>query len=290
MGQTQRQHHLVLPQRDGVDDGGLDLLSHHGVVVLQQADLGAHLQADVPGQLQIVQLFLKALALVRQITGGLSILGQTGLLGLVHGLLQLVCTDLGQLFLAGQDIHAQLLEVGHVQLIHLIQHGDVFQQLHLMALQHGLDVLHVGLGLVVLGLQVVQLIALLFEEAQNALLLLLIGIKALQLPDEVGDHIAYLAQILGGHLGQSGLGEIADLLLAGGAILQHLLAVGDIDLFRKGIHHCLLLGGQLHLRLLGRRGGLRLFLLSCLRGGVQRQGGHCRSIEVEVQSVVVSHC
>ena len=36
---------------------------------------------------------------------------------------------------------------------------------------------------VVLGLQVVQLIALLFEEAQNALLLLLIGIKALQLPD-----------------------------------------------------------------------------------------------------------
>ena len=103
-----------------------------------------------------------------------------------------------------------------------------------MALQHGLDVLHVGLGLVVLGLQVVQLIALLFEEAQNALLLLLIGIKALQLPDEVGDHIAHLAQILGGHLGQSSLGEIADLLLAGGAILQHLLAVGDIDLFRKG--------------------------------------------------------
>ena len=159
-----------------------------------------------------------------------------------------------------------------------------------MALQHGLDVLHVGLGLVVLGLQVVQLIALLFEEAQNALLLLLIGIKVLQLPDEVGDHIAHLAQILGGHLGQSSLGEIADLLLAGGAILQHLLAVGDIDLFRKGIHHCLLLRGQLHLRLLDRRGGLRLFLLRSLRGGVQRQGGHCRSIEIEVQSVVVSHC
>ena len=33
VGQTQCQHHLVLPQRDGVHDGGLDLFGHHGVVV-----------------------------------------------------------------------------------------------------------------------------------------------------------------------------------------------------------------------------------------------------------------
>ena len=183
MGQTQCQHHLVLPQGDGVDDGGLDLLSHHGVVVLQQADLRPHLQADVAGQLQIIELLFKAFALVGQITSRLCILRQAGNLGLVHGLLQLVCTDLGQLFLAGQDIHAQLLEVGHVQLVHLIQHGDVFQQLDLMALQHGLDVLHVGLGLVVLHLHGIQLVALLLEEAEDALFFFLACIKALQLTD-----------------------------------------------------------------------------------------------------------
>ena len=71
VGQTQCQHHLVLPQRDGVDDGGLDLFRHHGVVVLQKADLGAHLQADVAGELQIVELFLKPLAMVGQIAGSL---------------------------------------------------------------------------------------------------------------------------------------------------------------------------------------------------------------------------
>ena len=131
-----------------------------------------------------------------------------------------------------------------------------------------------------------ELIALLFEEAQNALLLLLIGIKVLQLPDEVGDHIAHLAQILGGHLGQSSLGEIADLLLAGGAILQHLLAVGDIDLLGKLIHHGLLLGGQVYLCLRGGSCGGFFLLRHSGGGGVQRQGGHCGGIQVKVQSIV----
>lgn len=99
VGQTQCQHHLVLPQGDGVDDGGLDLLCHHGVVVLQQADLRPHLQADVAGQLQIIELLLKAFALVGQITSRLCILRQAGNLGLIHGLLQLVCAHIGQLLL-----------------------------------------------------------------------------------------------------------------------------------------------------------------------------------------------
>ena len=97
-------------------------------------------------------------------------------------------------------------------------------------------------------------------------LLLLIGVKALQLANEVGDHIAHLAQILGGHLGEGCFGEIADLLLAGRAVLQHLLAVGDIDLLGKLIHHGLLLGGQVHLCLRGRGSG-GLFLLRHSSGG-----------------------
>ena len=288
MGQAQGQHHLVLPQGDGVHDGGLDLLGHHGVVVLQQADLGAHLQADVAGKLQIVQLLFKALALVGQVAGRLGVLRQAGGLGLVHGLLQLPCTHLGQLLFTGQNVHAELLEVGHVQVIHLVQHGDVLEQLHLMGLQHALDILHVGLGLVVLGLEGVELVALFLEEAQNALLLLFACVKALQLANQVGDHIAHFAQVLGGHLGKSCFGEVTDLLLAGGAVLQHLLAVGDVDLLRELIHHGLLLWGQVHLCLRGRGSGGLFLLRHSGGGGVQRQGGHCGGIQIKVQ-IIVSH-
>ena len=287
MCQTQRQNHLVLPQRDGIDDGGLDLLGHHGVVVLQQTDLRAHLQADVAGQLQIIELLFKALTLVGQITGGLCVLRQAGSLGLVHGLLQLICAHIGQLFLAGQNIHAQLLEVGHVQVIHLVQHGDILEQLHLMAFQHRLDLFHIGLGLTVLHLHGVQLVALLLEEPQNALLLLFPGVKALQLADEAGDHVAHFAQILGGHLGEGRFGEVADLFLAGRAVLQHLLAVGDIDLFGKLIHHGLFFRAEVHLLF---RGGCLLRGRSCLFFGsgfrVEGQGGHCGGVEVKIERVV----
>ena len=253
---------------------------------MQQTDLGTHLQTNVAGQFQIVQLFLKALALVSKVAGGLCILRQTGGFGLIHGLPQFVGAHIGQLFLAGKDIHAQLLEVCHVQLIHLVQHGDVLEQLHLMCFQHGLDLFHVGLGLVVLCFEGVQLVGLLLEEAHDALLLFLVGVKALQLADEVGDHIAHLAQILGGHLGEGCFGEIADLLLAGRAVLQHLLAVGDVDLLGKLIHHGLFLGAQLHLCLRGRGSGGLFLLRYSGGGGVQRQGGHCGGIQIKIQGIV----
>ena len=229
--------------------------------------------ADVAGQLQVIELFLKPLALIGQVPGRLGVLGQAAALGLVHGLLQLLGPHLLQLFLARQNIHGQLFEIGHVQLVHLVQHGDILEQLHLVALQHGLDVLHVGLGLVVLGLELVQLVGLFLEEAKDPLFLLG-GVEALQLADQVGDHLPHLAQVFGGHLGQRRLREVADLLLAGRAVLQHLLAVGDVDLLGEVVHHLLLLGGQAHL-LLGRLGRLLLFLLGDgqVGRGVQRQGG-----------------
>ena len=157
-----------------------------------------------------------------------------------------------------------------------------------MALQHGLDLFHVGLGLVVLHLHGIQLVALLLEEAQNAFFLFLTGIKAFQLTDQAGDHVAHLAQILGGHLGERSLGEIADLFLAGRAVLQHLLAVGNVDLLGELVHHGLFFRGQVHLRLLRcgcfLLGGCCLFLFC--RGGVQRQGGYCGCIEVKVECII----
>ena len=46
---AQRQNHLALPEWDGVDDGGLDLLAHQRVVVLHQAELWGHLDGDHRG-------------------------------------------------------------------------------------------------------------------------------------------------------------------------------------------------------------------------------------------------
>ena len=274
MGQTQCQHHLVLPQGDGVDDGGLYLLGHHGVIVLQKPDLRTHLQADGAGQLKVVELFLKALALVGQIACGLCVLRQAGSLCLVHRLLQLVGAEVGQLLLAREDIHAQLFEIGHVQLIHLVQHRNILEQLHLMLFEGGLDGLDVRFRFAVLGLHVVELVALFPEEAEDALFLFG-GVKVLQLPDKVGDHAAHLAKVFGGHFGKCRLGEVTDLLLAGGAVLQHLLAVGDVDLLSEGVHHRLLLGAELDLFGLGGRSGFGLLFLGgrCFHR-VEGQGGN----------------
>ena len=56
MIQGQSHDHLVFPQGDGVDDGGVDLFRHQRVVVLHHADLRGHLHGDRAGQLQVVDL------------------------------------------------------------------------------------------------------------------------------------------------------------------------------------------------------------------------------------------
>ena len=112
-----------------------------------------------------------------------------------------------------------------------------------MLLEGRLDGLDIRLGLIVLGLHAVELTALFLEEAEDAFFLLG-GVEALQLADEVGDHAAHLAEVFGGHLRKCRLREVADLLLAGRAVLEHLLAVGDVDLLGEGVHHRLFLGGS----------------------------------------------
>ena len=165
--------------------------------------------------------------------------------------------------------------------------------------QLGLDALHVHVGLLVLGLQVGNVGLLALEETEEALGFLG-GVKALQLPDQVGDELAGLPHVLGLDLGQGGVGEITEFLLAGGAVLQHHLGIGDVDLFGKIVHHLLFFGGQggiLHLD-----GSFLLGFLHHLgvgfgvqgqagrrRGGIQSQAGRSGNVQVQFRRGIFCH-
>ena len=143
----------------------------------------------------------------------------------------------------------------------------------------------VVLGLVVLGFERGYALALLFEEAEEALLFALVKVQTLELNDEVRQLLADLAHVLGAHLAQRGTGEIGDVLLRGGAVVEYLLAVRDVYLPGK-VAHCGLLGGgePLKLQLLRRdlllSGGYRLS-----RGLLNRQiGGGLGRRRVGVES------
>ena len=275
--QAQRQHHLALPQGDGVHQRGLDLLDHLGVVVLQQAGLGAHLDRHHAGQFQIVELLFEPVAQAHQIVVGLRILREAGLLRLLAQLLHLGGADVGQTLLAGQNVHGQFLVVLQVQLIHLVEHGHILEQGDLMVLQILGDLVHVGLDLAVLGLHDLQLVAGLLEQPLQALLLLVLA-EALQLHHQTAQILADLAHVLVAHVVQGILGEGRHALLGGGAVLQHLIGVADVDLLGEGVHGLTLLLGQQAL-VHGHRLDLLFLLLRYLRR-VGRQGqlgyGHRR--------------
>ena len=215
-----------------------------------------------------------------------------------------------QPLLAGNDIHGELFVVLGIQLIHLVQHGDVLHQHHLVVLQHPDDLIHIDLCLGIAGLQGLQLVALLLEEAEQAALLLLILAKIFQLHHQVGQGLAHLAQVLGLDAVQGVFREGGNVLLGRGAVLEHHIGVGDVDLLGKVIHHfplrltehglvhldgvdvplllalCLcdgsLLDGRLRRRVQGqgrslRRGGSR----GCGRIGLRSQsqlGGHIQIV------------
>ena len=249
MGNAQRQNHLILPQGDGVHQRGLNLLHHHIVVVLDHADLGRGLDGNGAGQLQIVDLLLKPVALVRQVLCRLGILCKAGGLRRGFQVFQLSFPYLLELLLARQNVHAQLLEVGKVLLVHLIQHRGILQQPHLMLLERVANLLHIDLCLGVAALHDLQLVRLLAEEAEEALFLL--GVEAFQLTHHVDDQVAHLAQILRAHIGEGSVGEVGHFLLGARAVLQDLGGVLHIDLLGKIIHHLLLLGRQHRLGDLG---------------------------------------
>ena len=236
--------HLVFPQGDGVDDGGADLFGHEAVVVLHHADLGRHLHGDHAGQLQIMDLLLKAADHVGKVVGGLSVFGQSGFVGLLHHLGQLDLAQLLDLQLAGQDVHGQLLHVLAVLVVHLVHHADVLEQGDFMPLERFHDLVHVELGLVVLRLERGDALRRFLEQPADTLLLLGVKIQTLELDDQIAEHIADLAEILGAHGGQGGVGELGNVLLGGAAVVHDLLGVHDVDLLGEFLDGSLLGGGQ----------------------------------------------
>ena len=142
-----------------------------------------------------------------------------------------------------------------------------------MALQRLDDLVDVDLRLVVLGLHGGHVVALLLEEAEEALGLLLVRIEAAQLGHQVCDGVADLVQILGLDVLERRVGELGDVLLGSCAVGEHEVGVGDVDLLGEGVDHLLLLLGELlHVHSVGLHlldDGLRLGdgLLGCGNGG-----------------------
>ena len=150
---------------------------------------------------------------------------------------------MGQLFPPGQNIHGQLLIVVEVLIIHLIQHGDILHQCQLVVFQSLCNPIHIGFGLAVLQLHGFNGVGSPLEQSRQSLFLL--GrLNALEFADQIGNHVANLAHVLGTDGFQCAFGEIRNILLGCCAILQHLLRVADVNLLGKGLDRFLLLGGQ----------------------------------------------
>ena len=200
--QRERKGHLALPERDGVHNGGAYLLRHDGIVILYHAYLRGHLDRHHARKLQVVQLFLEPAEHVGVVVRGLRVLGLAGLLcDLLEpgqlGLAQLLAAEF-----AGDDVHGQLLVVLLIHLVHLVHHGDVLHKRQFVLLKLLCYLVHVDLGLVILGLEGGYALPLFFEKAEEAFFLLLVEVHALKLDNEIGKLVAHLAEVLGAHLAQ----------------------------------------------------------------------------------------
>ena len=112
-----------------------------------------------------------------------------------------------------------------------------------MALEGLGDLVDIGLGGVVAGLERRDFVRRLLEQAEEALVVV-IHVEVLELGHYPGDKIARLAQILGAHLRERRLRERRHLLLGAGAEGEHLLGVRDVDLLGERVHLGQLFGGK----------------------------------------------
>ena len=144
-----------------------------------------------------MELLLKPAAQVGKIIIGLGVLLGSAGGRLLPQLLQVVGPQILQTLLAGDDIHGEFFVVLGIQFIHLVQHGDVLHQYHLVVLQNPDDLIYIDLGLGIAGLHRLQFVSLLLEKAEQAALFLLILTKIFQFHHQVGQGLAHLAQILG---------------------------------------------------------------------------------------------
>ena len=135
MCNAQTENHLALPQRQCVDQCGLDLLRHLNVAVLDHTDLRRVLQADIAGELQVIKLLLEALTFVCQIICFLRILRILCLRRLGSEFSQFTFADFGEFFLTCCDVHAQLFEIHFILVVQAIEHGDILDQGSLMFLK-----------------------------------------------------------------------------------------------------------------------------------------------------------
>ena len=232
MGDAQGQNHLTLPQRNRIHQRGLNLFGHQGVIVLDHADLGTHLNGDLPGQLQVKEFLLKAVAHGSVVIGLLSILRQSGRIGLVIKVLQGGGPFFRQLLLTGQNVHGQLFEIVQVLVVHLVQQGDILQQNHLMVFQLTGNLVHIGFRLVIAGAHGLEIGGCLLEYAAQALLLFRRR-EALEFRHQRRDHIAQFTHVLGPDGVEGSTGEIRNILLGRCAVLQHKTCIGQVDLLCK---------------------------------------------------------
>ena len=193
------EDHLVLPQRNGVDDGGADLLHHEAVVVLDEPYLRRHLHGYLTRQLKVVYLLFKAADEICKVVRRLRVLGQTGFLRVLDVLGQLHIAKLLYLELAGEDIHRQLLHVLLILVVHLIHHADVLHQRDFVLFKRLDYFIHVHFGLVELRLHRGDVVRRLLEKPAQTLLFLLREVEPLKLHHKVAQHVADLAEILRAH-------------------------------------------------------------------------------------------
>ena len=217
---AEREDHLIFPERNRIHDGGLDFFHHERVVVLNHADLRRGLQRNDARQLQIVELFLETLALVFKIICRLRVLGKPALLRLFAQLHERRRALLRELFLPGEDIHRQLLEVFEVLLIHLVHDRDVLHERELVLVQLGSNFIDICLCLAVLCLHLLRAHLRLAEKTCDALLFRFV--HALELDDKARHHVADFAEVARLDLGERRLRKIGNVLLRRRTVLQHL--------------------------------------------------------------------
>ena len=134
-----------------------------------------------------------------------------------------------QLFLARHDVHGKFLEVRQVLLVHLIQYGDVLEQLTLMSLQCVADFIDIDLSFFVFCFHRGKFVAAAFEEGEWPLFFLR-GVESAELCDNTRQQVADLAEILAAYIFQCFFGKIRHLFLGAGSILKDAVSVIQIDL------------------------------------------------------------
>ena len=210
-----------------------------------------------------MQLLFQTVALRGQVIGLLRVHGIAGLRRQLLQRLQLRFADAGKVLVAGDDVERQLTEVGAVLVVEPVEHRHILEQLRLIALQLVRNGIHIGADLLEACLHAGDAVLRAGEELAQTLGLLAVALKALQLADQIDQHIAHGAGILRLDRLQRRVGELRDVLLRVRAEEQHMIWIGHVQLADERLDRLALAVGQLRVR---QTGTLRLLLLPLRHG------------------------